>query len=146
MIKYYKLTKINKSLQENLMILQQKMSYDFEKDSQYLRYMISYKCNIYTRMILTTQAKLRTSKLINDKEMEEAVSTITKDVLSNLTKEYRTVLSKYFNNETLNIYVTEIIFDIISKFCTENNKSGLTKVLNRTNEVIEKNTISRSDI
>jgi hypothetical protein len=126
-VKNINLNKDNNNLTSLVQQLRLKATtYTFEKDMEFLQYLIGYKCNMYVSIYLDPIDKIR-SKIINGDELDEAVETIVTDIEVSMSESYRNTLHKYFyvsqdeKHDMLTNYITEIVLDTMTKVINEKN-------------------------
>ena len=93
---------------------------NFESDVQFLNYLIDHKIT-QTKLFLLEPLKIAGQKIINDKDFEGYKNNIISEVYMSISPNYKRILLKYFNEEGLVIYITEVIFREMTATCIELN-------------------------
>ena len=99
---------------------------DFDKDIEYLLYIINFKCINYQEFIVKSRAEID-GKLMGDKYLDDVATSITVNIMESLSLEYKNTLYKYFNteNSSLEEYVAEMVFIETSKGIIKQNKATM---------------------
>jgi hypothetical protein len=63
--------------------------------------------------------------MLKDKDLNDAVESIVIDVKDSMNKDYIQVLLKYFTEDGLNTYITEIVLNYMTSDITEKNKKKI---------------------
>jgi hypothetical protein len=131
-----KYKKANIELHKKVEILSHKAeSYNYEQDTQFLMYIIGYKCKVYTNMVIKPLNNID-AKLLSGNELDKAVSEITVNIEKLLSEDYRTLLSKYFyisndqKNDELTKFIAETVLDTMTTTINTYNSKKI-KAMNK---------------
>ena len=99
---------------------------DFEKDLVFLNYIINHKIQQHKLFILDP---MRTSRsfLLREEDFEKYMHQIIDEVLESLSESYIKTMSKYFNEEGLIKYVTEMVMKQLTAITVEQNYNTIKK-------------------
>ena len=134
------------------------LTYKFESDTEYLLYLLAYKCMTYFKINLEPKLNYNDIKIINGNELDKAVEDITISVWKIMSDNYKNVLLKYFNKSGLMEYISERVMTKMTEITTKynsskvNNASRLLNVIHsdeqkQQNKKLNKNSyIQKKDI
>lgn len=87
-----------------------------ENDIQFLNYVINHKIN-QTKIFILDPLKMSGKVIINDKDFYKYNDDIVEDVYDSLSPTYKRTMGKYFTEESLRTYITELIFKEMTAIC-----------------------------
>jgi hypothetical protein len=99
---------------------------NFESDIQFLNYLINHKVN-QTKSFLLEPLKIAGQTIITDKEFDKYTNDIITETYEALSPNYRRTLMKYFDEEGLRTFITEVVFRELTVVCIEMNFSNFFK-------------------
>jgi hypothetical protein len=105
----------------------QKHDYNFEKDVQYLIFIVDYFCKVaYSTKLVPYQKGNNGNNFINDNVFNDIVLETTRQVVKYLSVSYREVLSYYIPNIT--DFVAELVYNKIIEMTMELNRETIRKI------------------
>jgi hypothetical protein len=99
---------------------------NFEADIQFLNYIINHKIK-QTRSFLLEPLKIAGQLIITDKEFNKYTNDIVSEVYETLSPNYKRTLLKYFDEQSLITFITEVVFRELTVTCIEMNFSNFFK-------------------
>lgn len=120
--------------------------YSFEKDMEFLNFLINYKCNVYYELVIRPLSDIKDNRLLNDTDLNNAVEEITLNIGNAINKDYLNVIYKYFDVEGFKVYLTEIVLTTFTKMITLENKNKIKRMNNRQNNTNDNLSTTKSDI
>jgi len=130
LILFFKLKKTKTTLgalSSQLQNIKLQSTYRFEEDIKFLSYICGFKCKVYSDLILSPSTELSDTKFLKGTDQEEAVKEIVISVIKSLSDEYVQVLMKYFNPDSLNEYITELVLNQMTSVITGLNNKKMSK-------------------
>lgn len=99
-------------------------SISYKNDIEFLNNMIEFNCELYENMVIKSRHSMKKG-LLNDEEFNKAVKQIVTDILNCLGDTYKTNLLKYFNQSSLEFYITKAVFARITASFLKYNYSKI---------------------
>jgi len=87
---------------------------NFNKDIEFLLFMIEFKISNVQKMIIEPMALTHQKSLITDSVINEHITEITTSVLNTINENYKKNLYKYFTEDSLTEFITEVVFQAIT--------------------------------
>lgn len=101
----------------------------FEKDIQYLMFLIDYFCkNARDTRLIPYQRANNSYSMINDEVFNEVVLNTTRQVINFISDDYRELLQVYMENVT--DFSSTLVFNKITEYTMEINKETIKRVNN----------------
>ena len=122
-------------LSANIKNLKDNMQYNFENDTSFLLYIVSYKCKVYDDLILKPGNIIYKDKLYKSNDLNSVVNDIVNDILGLISNDYKKVLYKYFSEDGLIKYIVEITYNNVISLIVNKNKKKIFKFNNIEEEV-----------
>lgn len=126
---YKKISNLLGRVMINYQKLEMARQFNFTNDRGFLDFIILYKCKSYIEIVLESKLKLTRAKIINDEEFNEAVNSITIDIIETLSEEYKNRLKIYISIKKINSYIAEIVYTTMLKYCTQKNLFKMNRKL-----------------
>jgi hypothetical protein len=102
-------------------------SSNFEKDIQYLMFLVDYFCkNARETRLIPYQRANNSFSMINDEVFNEVVLETTRKVVNFVSEDYRELLKVYMDNAT--DFTSTLVFNKITEYTMEINKETIKKV------------------
>lgn len=102
----------------------------YQKTMEDLDRLIQRKCAVSYRRALEPYVNkaLKNKPLINDKVVNEISVIITKDILTEMSDEYRNKLEHIYNAEILNDIILELVYNTVTEMAMSINKTSIKKM------------------
>lgn len=127
--RYMTIKKLN-DLKQALGQMEAGTQYNFELDSNFLLYIIGYKCKIYTSKILEPQSMISKDKLLKGDILDKIVSSIVYDIYVTMSPRYKNLISKYFTDISLKKYISEVVMETMLTIGKNLNSRKIKNIYN----------------
>jgi len=104
---------------------------DHQKTISELLNIIEYKCENYSDQIITQLQNMSLTNredLINHDKTKELTALISAEVILLLSKEFKKKLKYVIGEEYIDLFITEIIFNMMVKIINNRNLNALKKI------------------
>lgn len=130
---YFKYEMINKDLknQLNLSTNKKDITFDFEKDIQFLKSLIINKIVEIDELMFKIRTGTDKSYLIKAGEINEIVAKAADEIINELSEEYKELLLKYFNKKKLIHFIVKWVNYEILSLSLKINKTQIDKYSKR---------------
>lgn len=124
---YYFMKKTNKKkidiIKNN--VIKKNTILNFEKDLEFLFFLMEYKIKNAKTFVFDPMLLTHENAIITESIMDDNTDRMVIEIINMITPDYMVVLSKYFTDETLLVFITEFIFKGISTYVIELNKKKI---------------------
>jgi len=120
-----KTLKMMKNNQSTLIANNTKLNFD--KDIEFLLYLISYKCE-HTKKFMLDAKNVTSTSILNDGDLSNNVDLVVINVTKMINNNYRIILYRYFTPEGLVEFITENVLYTLTSDIVKLNHHKISKL------------------
>jgi hypothetical protein len=118
-------------------IVQSNTALNFEKDCEFVRFLIAYKVEHSVNLIFKPMLLTNEKGFITDKILEERSTEIITDILTLLNPSYINIMEKYFGPGQLQDFIAENVYLQLTVAVADINQVKITRMQRKNKIIVE---------